>query len=170
MNNLRLLSILTLIILALSSRFLPHPPNFTALNAVALFSAYTLGNLRLSSGIVFTIMAISDYIIGFHSTIVPVYLSFGLIIGFSHFARQYKQKISKPSLIFISSLIFFVVTNWGVWLMDSLYPKTVEGLALCYIAALPFFSYQLLGDLTYGLVLFGSFSVVKYLIPSIRAS
>ena len=60
-------------------------------------------------------------------------------------------------------MLFFGLSNFGVWMTDSFYPKTLQGLGLCYVAAIPFFVNQVLGDLAYATVLFGFMSFVKAL-------
>lgn len=60
-----------------------------------------------------------------------------------------------------SSVLFFVVTNFGVWAFDGLYPRTLEGLVVCYVAAIPFFANTLAGTLFYALLLFGGFALAE---------
>src|SRR5437879_2486750 len=142
MNQSRLFAILGFILLGVLSRFLPHPPNFTALNSLALFGACFLGSLSLSLLTVFTAMIIT-------------YLSFALIVLMGHWLLKEKSLRRAPIFYFIlSSLIFFVVSNFGVWVTDPFYPKTLTGLGLCYLSALPFLANQILGDLSYGVVMF----------------
>ncbi len=164
MNYPRLLSILGLVVVTLLTRFLPHPPNFTAINAVALFSAYAIGNQRISLLLVYAVMLFSDCVIGLHSQMVFVYLSLGL----STFLYSYRFPVyfSVPA----SSLLFFFIVNFGVWLFDGIYPLTLAGFSLCYVAALPFLTNQLMGDLFFSALLFGSFSLYEKYIPAVRRS
>ena len=63
-----------------------------------------------------------------------------------------------------SSVLFFIVTNFGVWLVGDMYPRDVGGLVLCYIAAIPFFQYSLVGDFVYTGLLFGGMEMAgRYL-------
>lgn len=142
------------IFLGIVSRLLPHPPNFTAFNAMALFSIACFGSLRLSLSIVFSTMFISDLIFGFHSSMVFVYSSLALIVLMGYFLNTKKSFIRTSFLLTLSSFLFFVVTNFGVWLAGSIYPSTALGLVLCYVAALPFFLNNLLGTLLYGGILY----------------
>ncbi len=64
-----------------------------------------------------------------------------------------------------SSILFFVVTNFGVWAFSSLYSKTMEGLITCYVAAIPFLQNTLFGDIFYTAVLFGSFALAEKWFP-----
>lgn len=85
-----------------------------------------------------------------------------------HYFKSEKVLIRTPMLLTASSLLFFSVVNFGVWLTNPLYPKTLSGLYLCYVAAIPFVANQLLGDLAYGLILFAGFAMAEKLIPAIR--
>ena len=67
------------------------------------------------------------------------------------------------------SLLFFFVTNFGVWMASPLYPPTLQGLGLCYLAGIPFLAHQILGDLVYGLLLFGySYLLARLFFPLTR--
>jgi hypothetical protein len=65
-------------------------------------------------------------------------------------------------------VVFFIVSNFGVWAWWNLYPHTPEGLWACYTAAIPFFRNTLLGDATYSTVLFGGFALAERLLPVLR--
>jgi hypothetical protein len=62
--------------------------------------------------------------------------------------------------------VFFVVTNAACWALS--YPRTVAGLATCYVAAIPFFRNTLVGDGFYAAVLFASLVLAERLVPAIR--
>lgn len=147
--------ILGFIFLGMMSRLLPHPPNFTALNAIALFSICSLGNLGISLFTVFATMLLNDLVFGFHSSMCFVYLSFGLIVLMGYGLKSKRSLIRTSFLLALSSLLFFIITNFGIWLVGSMYPKTIIGLELCYLAALPFLANNLMGTLLYGGMLFG---------------
>ena len=61
--------------------------------------------------------------------------------------------------VFLSSIIFFILTNLGVWYLG--YPKNIEGFIACFTLALPFFVNTILGDLFYSFILFRSFKTAK---------
>lgn len=168
MYSARFFTILGFILLGIFSRFLPHPPNFTAINAIALFSAYSLTSLRLSLCTVFIIMFCSDLVIGLHSSMLFVYLSFGLIICGSYWFKANFSARLIPLCLLASSILFFIITNFGAWLTNSFYPKTLTGLEICYLTSLPFLSNQILGDLMYAAFLFGSFAFAQHLAPTLR--
>ena len=138
---------ISLILILAFSRLIPHPPNFTPIIATALMSGFLLKNKHLSLIVVLISMVISDLIIGFYSSYFFVYFSLILIILiFSKFIKKVNFK-NLFVLSISSSLLFFVVTNFGVWMMGDLYEKNLNGLALCYILAIPYFTNTLLSTI-----------------------
>jgi hypothetical protein len=63
--------------------------------------------------------------------------------------------------------LFFAITNFGMWLFSGFYPRTVEGLETCFVAAIPFFQNTLAGDLFYATLLFGGFRIAELLVPKL---
>lgn len=152
------LIIILFMVVAVLFRLFPHLPNFTPITAIALFGGVYLQNKKMAYIAPLTIMALSDLYLGFYTISIFVYSAFIMV---SYIGTQ----IKKPTLlsIFLSSLSFFIITNFGVWLIG--YPKTWAGIVECYTMALPFFRNSLLGDFFYaGLMMYG-FSYVqrKYL-------
>jgi hypothetical protein len=151
----RFLAIFGLILIGICSRLILHPPNFTSLNAIAIFGPLFLGSRWLSFSTVCITLFLSDLTLGFHYTMPFVYLSFGLMIIISDKFKS--QDLHRQLLLSLfSSLLFFLVTNLGEWITGSLYPPTLRGLGHCFVAALPFLTYQIMGDLVYGCLLLGS--------------
>lgn len=147
-----------IIILAVLSRLIPHPPNFAPIGGLALFSGATL-NKKQAFAIPLVAMFVSDLFLGFHSTMLYVYGSFALIV----FIGMQLKKIKFTNLLLaslISSGLFYLITNFGVWASTDLYPKNMNGLIQSYILALPFFKNTLLSDLFYTFSLFYGY---KYL-------
>ena len=134
--------VITIIVIAIFSRLIPHPPNFTPITAIALFSIINFKNKYIGLSIPIVCLLISDLIIGISLINLFVYLSFIVISGVGYIFG----KINLKSIL-LSSLIFFLVTNFGVWLIG--YPNTLEGFIACYIAAIPFFGWTVAGDLFY---------------------
>ena len=134
--------VIGIIFIAVISRLIPHPPNFTPITAVALFSIINFNNKYIGLSIPIVCLFISDLILGISIINLFVYFSFILISGIGYLFG----KINIKSVL-LSSLIFFFVTNFGVWLIG--YPHTPEGLIACYVAALPFFGWTIAGDLFY---------------------
>ena len=131
-------SILLILLLTLS-RLIPHPPNFTPIIAIAVMSGFLFRNIYHSLTLLIISMLLSDLIIGYHNNIFFVY--FPLIFITTIFSFFF-TKLNFKNLFFyafIGSLIFFVISNFGVWLLGNLYEKNLNGLLNCYILAIPFF-------------------------------
>jgi len=148
--NKRELLLIGFVIMAVLVRLLPHPPNFTPIIALALFGSTNFKNKWLGISLPLIAMVISDIYLGFYGITLWVYGSFLLI----SLLGRYWKKI-KIQNVLISSLIFFIITNFGVWLGG--YPKTIEGFLLCYTMAIPFFINSILGDLFFSYLLKFSF-------------
>ena len=154
-----LISPFLIIAIAVVLRLIPHPPNFAPIAAMALFGGSYL-NKRYALIVPLAAMLISDLFLGFHNTIVFVYGSFLLTGMVGLWLRNHRtiQNVIIASLF--SSIAFFIITNFGVWLVGNLYPKTFQGLLECYTAAIPFFRNTVIGDLFYTGVFFGGYEVV----------
>jgi len=169
MNKTKLFIVLAIIGVAALFRFLPHPPNFVPLTAIALFAGAYITDKRLAFLIPIGAMFISDAIIGFHNTMLFVYASLIAMVGIG-MLLQNRKRVAPIAIAAISgSILFFIVTNFGVWAMGTMYPKTIEGLISCYVAAIPFFRNALAGDIIYVTLLFGSFALAQRWVPALRA-
>jgi hypothetical protein len=153
---------------AAATRLIPHPPNLTSVTALALFGGAYFSNRRLAFVVPLIALLVSDFILGLYQHMEVTYLSFVLIvcIGFQLQQRRTAPRIAGAALL--SAVVFFMVTNFGVWAFDSLYPKTFPGLIACYAAAIPFFRNTLLGDLTYTAILFGGFRLLESRCAALR--
>jgi len=150
-----------LILVGVIFRLLPHPANFTPIGAIALFSGAKLSRSR-ALFIAITAMLISDIFLGFHTTMPYVYGSFILIIFLGSWLKNHFNILNTALTAISGSLIFFVITNFGVWLHFNLYPHTISGIIACYVAAIPFYRNTLAGDLIYSTVFFGVFELVRF--------
>ena len=154
MNNLL---IVVIIILAAMTRLVPHPPNFTPIIAIGLLGGAYISNRTLAIIVPIFIMIISDFYLGFHSTIYWVYFSL-IFIALLGFSLRTKMNMLNGLLSGISgSVIFFIITNFGVWFSSSFYPKTFQGLLLCYSMAIPFFINTLVSTLFYLVVMLAGY-------------
>jgi hypothetical protein len=167
-NHSRLLAILIAIVVAATLRLAPHPPNFTPIGAMALFSGAYLIRRGLAFAVPLAAMLLSDAVLGFHSGMPFVYGSVALIVLIGWLGLRRVSSLSVVAAALVSSVLFFVVTNFGTWAVSGMYPLTLAGLAACYIAAIPFFQNTVVGDLFYSGVLFGGFALLERAIPAIR--
>ncbi len=167
----RLFAIIGIVILAVWSRLIPHPWNFTAIGATALFGGAYLQSRTLSLVVPLLALFISDMILGFHPTMVFVYAAFALIVVLGWTLQEKKTVIRLATYSLVTSCVFFLISNFGFWFMESLYSKDAAGLMACYVAGIPFFTNQVLGDLFYVGLMFGAFEYAKKHVPTlVRAS
>jgi len=157
----RLGLLIGMIIAAAAMRLLPHPSNFEPIGAIALFAGAYFDDKRWAFVLPLAAMLLSDAVIGFHSQMAGVYGAFALVVWLGSFLRQRRTAVKVAGAGLAASILFFVVTNFGVWALDSLYPRTLEGLVICYVAAIPFFANTLAGTLFYTAVLFGGFALAE---------
>jgi hypothetical protein len=177
MLNIRFWVLVGITLAAAAARLLPHPPNVTPVAALALFGGACFIDKRAAFGVPLVAMLLSDLVIvlglaepRYHFLLMPfVYGSFilasclGLWIG----ARRPPLRIATATLA--SSVLFFVVTNFGSWLaFPFLYERTWAGLVDCYDKALPFFKNTLAGDAFFALLLFGGFALAEHYIAALR--
>ena len=179
--NLRLGAITLIVLLAALSRLIPHPANFSPIGAMAIFGAGYYSKRYLAFLIPIASMWISDLLLNnlvygeffdhfvwFYKGSIFTYGAFALIVLVSTF---FLKKINVKYLAFLailSSIIFFIVSNFGVWVSSGMYPQTLEGLSACYIAGLPFLKNTIMGDFVYTAVMFGSFELSAKYIPQLQ--
>ncbi|KFD40328.1 hypothetical protein AT05_01780 [Schleiferia thermophila str. Yellowstone] len=165
--------------LAFISRIIPHYPNFTAVGAIAVAGAMVYKKWEPAFLATFLSLFVSDLIInnflmkeffdGF-VWITPgaafIYFPFFLSIILSRVLRQNHSRLVNWLAASVgSSLLFFLISNYGVWLGSQMYPQNFSGLLACYAAAIPFAISQFFGTLVYGGLILWSFSVIERRIP-----
>ena len=168
-NNNRLLALLSAILVAAALRLVPHPPNFTPIGAMALFSGAYLGRRALAFAAPLGALLLSDAVLGFYSGMQFQYLSVALIVLMSLLVLSKVTVLRLGAAALASSVLFFAVSNFGVWLVSGMYPHTLVGFGACYVAAIPFFQNTIAGDLFYTALLFGGFRVAELLAPRLRS-
>ena len=145
-----------IIVVAALARWLPHPPNFTPIEAMALFGGAMLGRRSWAIGMVLGAMLLSDLLIGLHSLQPLIYglLVLGVLIG------GWIGPAARPGRVALgalgSGLGFWVISNLAVWATSGMYPLNGAGLALCFELALPFLRNSLAALALYSLLLFGA--------------
>lgn len=151
--------------LGIGLRLLPHAPNFTAVGAIALLGGAVLSR-KLALLLPVAIMAISDAVIGFYPGMLYTWLGFVGVAGFGMIFRNasFLNKTLTGSIG--GSAIFFVVSNFGVWIAGGMYQPTIEGLIRCYVMAIPFYGATLSSGVVFGAVLFGMHSLIR--VPRVR--
>jgi hypothetical protein len=168
-NHSRILVLLSAIAAAAALRLVPHPPNFTPIGAMALFGGAYLGKRGLGFIAPLGALFLSDLVLGFYHGMATVYAATALIVLVGWLALR---RVSPPHVglaAIASSILFFGITNFGMWLFSGFYPRTSAGLEACFIAAIPFFQNTVAGDLFYSALLFGGFALAERSLPQLRA-
>lgn len=154
------------------SRILPHAPNFTATSAGILFCIamirkwyfipFLLVSYLLADIAINNLTYTETKLVWISQGFVWILMSY-TIIGFMA-GRVFNRGIAPLNVLGVSlasSVIFYLISNYGVWLGSLQYTQDIAGLATCYIAALPFFAYELCGTLFYSSLLFGSYWLLE---------
>ena len=169
-----------LIFVAALSRLLPHPPNFSPVEAIALFGGAYFASRAWALAVPLLALLASDLVLGAllgHSyasylggiSFWSVYACIALstVLGFG-----LRGKVDGPRLLGYSlagSALFFVVTNFAAWFASPFYPQTGAGLAAAFVAGIPFFQWTVLGTLGYAALLFGGFALLRRRLPVLGA-
>lgn len=160
-HHSRIIALLSAIAAAAALRLVPHPPNFSPIGAMALFSGAYLGRRPLAFVAPLSALFLSDLVLGFYHGMATVYASVALIVLIGAFALQRVSPTRIGVLALTSSILFFAITNFGIWAFSGFYPRTFVGLEACYVAAIPFFQNTVAGDLVYAALLFGGFRLAE---------
>lgn len=166
--NPRLATLLLIILGAALFRLMPHPSNVTPIAAMALFAGAYLPSKRLALIVPLAAMLLSDLLLGFHNTMLYVYVGMALTVAVGLLLRSRPRVMPAIAASLAASTIFFLLTNFGAWATSGLYPQTAEGLTMAYTAGIPFFRNSLLGDLLFTALLFGGFQALEWLRPTLR--
>lgn len=158
-----------LVLLAAASRFLPHPPNVACVGALGLFAGCYLSGIRAYL-VPVAVMLISDVIgqamgfagMGFYNpaAMAAVYVGMLAAVPVGRLLAQQQGVLRFPAASLVASTIFFLVSNFGVWLAGW-YTLSAAGLVACYVNAIPFYGYTLAGDLVFTTVLFGAWEFAR---------
>ena len=152
------LLIISLILIGVAGRLLPHLPNATPIAALAFVSSMYLGR---KTALLLPLMAlfIGDLLIGFYSIgiMLSVYGSFLIIALMSWWAKKHSGILAVGYTIIAASVSFFFITNTVVWWLTPWYHKNLSGLLYSYELGLPFLRNMFLGDLVYTFTLMGAF-------------
>lgn len=155
----KLLNPSLIILFAVILRLVPHVPNFAPISAMALFGGVYL-NKKYALIVPLMAMFLSDIFLGLHNTMIFVYGSFVITGLIGLWLRKHKNFTNVIGGVFLSSLLFFLITNFGVWLEGRFYSPTLSGLIESYTMAIPFFRNTILGDLFYTGLFFGSYELM----------
>lgn len=169
--------IFSIVVLGIISRFLPHPPNVTAVAAVSLFAGAVLNSRVLALLLPIVLMYISDFAINntisrayypdheglvlWTNLMTWVYSGYAVIVLIGSLLLKKRSMLKVVGVTFLASTAFWILSNFGSFLLDPMYPKTVTGLVACYEFALPFFRNSLIGNLVLCTSIFGIYDYIN---------
>src|SRR5437764_14362874 len=104
-NYSRILALLSAIVLAAALRLVPHPPNFTPIGAMALFSGAYLGRRFVAFAAPLGALLLSDLVLGFYHGQATVYFSVGLIVMIRMAALSHRPALRVGASAIASSLL-----------------------------------------------------------------
>jgi len=161
---------LSLIVLGMLSRLLPHPPNVTAVVGASLLAAHAIRNPWLAALVPVAIMALADIVLGWHSSALFTYAGMLATVAIGRGLLR-SLSVLRLGAALLSSLAFFLVSNFGVYL-GGYYGLGLDGLVACYLAAIPFWGMSLVGDLGSTALLFGLFVLARntFVVPNRSAA
>jgi Family of unknown function (DUF6580) len=142
-------------------RLVAHPYNVAPIDAMFLLSALYLPRRgALAWAFPFAAVILSDVLIYYQWD--GSFLHFGRLIDYAAFAligllglwAKHRGVGARVAAVSATPVIFFLVSNFGVWLAAdygaaALYSRTLDGLLACYLAGLPFFKGTIVGDLIF---------------------
>jgi len=146
--------------MAAVARIVPHPWNFWPMIGLGLFAGAKAARGLTGVAAILGAMILSDAVLGFHSGMWSVYLALLLPVWLGRQIRAHQTVANIAAAALGSSFFFFLFTNFVVWVRGNMYAHNLAGLAACYVAAIPFFQNQLLGDVFYTAVLFGGYALL----------
>ena len=159
------LKIFWVLVVGVLGRLVTPLPNFTPMTGLSLFAG---GKLKWFGAtlLVLTILFFSDLCLSFMRcyplcSYFTIFTNTGFMLESLIGLWIKKVKWGLPLCIVGASTIFWLWTNFGVWLTSGLYPKTTAGLLMCYQMALPFLRNAMLGDLIWSGFIFGVFYLIS---------
>jgi hypothetical protein len=131
-------------------------PNFSPIAAIALTGGYILGKNKWAFIIPIGGLFISDLVLGminkgnadylFSISFALVYLSSILIVLIGSYVKKSGSWTKLAGAAIFSSVVFFIITNFGAWLYDPIYSKDFAGVLQSYTAGLVFYKQEFFGN------------------------
>lgn len=173
MDNKKGVWILTLILVAAASRLVPHLNNFTMVGALAIFGGSVINHKVLKYVLPLIALFLSDIIL--NNFVLNLNANGGISLAYPGMLWVYGafvvmtflgSLVNRNKLVSIlgtaigSTLLFYLITNFGTWTTGLYYPMSFSGLIACYVAGIPFIGGTLLGTVIYSFILFGAYNVL----------
>ena len=152
---------LGLVALLTLSRLIPHPPNFTPILGMAVFSGAIISKRIIAYLVPLAAMLLSDLYLGFHASMPIIYFSLAVCVLIGTFIEARVSILSSFLSISFGVIIFFLITNFMVWYGSGMYEHSISGLMTCYFMGLPFVQNTFISSLLYGMGAFLVFDIIN---------
>lgn len=156
-------TVIAMVALAACARLLPHPWNFTPMVALGLYAGAKCPRLRMGAIATVAALLVSDLALGFYAGMWYVYAASLISVALGGLVRRRESVLAVAAGAGTASVLFFLITNFILWATGAFYPHTMNGLAACFAAAVPFYQNQLAGDAFYTVALFGGHALIQRL-------
>jgi hypothetical protein len=148
------------LVVAVAVRFLPHPLAFTPVAAALLYfgaraprnRAWVPLAMLFASDVVLTKLV---YSYPFTADHLVTWAWYAVVLWMGGFLRTDAKPVRIAAMSLSASVSFFLASNFAVWSVWNMYPRTMGGLSEAYIAGLPFFRNEIASDLFFSAVMFG---------------
>ena len=154
-------AIIGIIILLATARLLPHPPNFTPILGMAVFSGAIISRRLIAYLIPLAAMLLSDLYLGLHSSIPIIYFSLAVCVLIGTFIEPRVSILNSFLGISLGVLVFFLITNFMVWYGSGMYEYSISGLMTCYFMGLPFVQNTFISSILYGMGAFLIYDIIN---------
>ena len=152
---------LGLVALLSLSRLIPHPPNFTPILGMAVFSGAIISKRFIAYLVPLLAMLLSDLYLGFHASMPIIYFSLAICVLIGTFIEARVTTLNSFLSISLGVLVFFLITNFMVWYGSGMYESNISGLMTCYFMGLPFVQNTFFSSLIYGMGAFLIYDIIN---------
>ena len=150
-----------IIILLASARLLPHPPNFTPILGMAVFSGAIISTRFIAYLVPLLAMLLSDFYLGFHASMPVIYFCLAVCVLIGTFIEARVSILNSFLSISFGVLAFFLITNFMVWYGSGMYEYSISGLLTCYFMGLPFVQNTFISSILYGMGAFLIYDIIN---------
>jgi len=102
-----------------------------------------------------------------HNVVAFTWGGFILVTLIGFWVRNHKSAGGIFAGSVLASVVFYIVSNFGVWLMGW-YPRDAQGLVNCYVMALPFLRTFTVATVVYSCAFFGVYALIARSVKATR--
>ena len=159
-NKQILLGLMIVAVLSLS-RLIPHPPNFTPILGMAVFSGAIISRRIIAYLVPLVAMLLSDLYLGFHASMPIIYFSIAVCVLIGTIIESRVSILNSFLSISLGVLLFFLITNFMVWYGSGMYELSISGLMTCYLMGLQFLQNTFISSILYGMGAFLIYDILN---------